>query len=39
MTKTEFPTETFDLANSVSTQTVELSDGDTFEMRIAPVAS
>ena len=34
-----FPTETAGLPHAVPTQVVELGDGDTFELRIAPVAT
>jgi FtsP/CotA-like multicopper oxidase with cupredoxin domain len=34
----EFPTETAGLGGSVSTDVIELSDGDVFDLRIAPVA-
>jgi len=33
-----FPTETAGLPEAAPTQVVELADGDTFELRIAPVA-
>jgi FtsP/CotA-like multicopper oxidase with cupredoxin domain len=33
-----FPTDTAGLPQAVPTQVVELGDGDTFELRIAPVA-
>jgi len=33
-----FPTDTAGLPQAVPTQLVELADGDTFELRIAPVA-
>jgi len=34
-----FPTDTAGLPHAVPTQVVELADGDTFELRIAPVAT
>ena len=34
-----FPTDTAGLPHAVPTQVVELGDGDTFELRIAPVAT
>jgi FtsP/CotA-like multicopper oxidase with cupredoxin domain len=34
-----FPTETIGLAEAVSSEIVELSDGDEFELRIAPVTN
>ena len=35
---TTFPTDTAGLAQAAPTRVVELADGDTFELRIAPVA-
>jgi hypothetical protein len=33
-----FPTDTAGLSQAAPTQVVNLADGDTFELRIAPVA-